>query len=68
MALDIYYFSNFLFPFIIYSSTLRMFRCVPVFEYQIININQYLQNQLKRLCQFDNNALSLKSSALVAFN
>ena len=45
-----------------------MFRCVPVFEYQIININQYIQNQLKRLCQFDNNALSLKSSELVALS
>ena len=59
MALNIYYFSNFLFPFIIYSSTLR----IPS-----LNIRSLTSTSIKRLCQFDNNGLSLKSCALVAFN
>ena len=70
MAVNISKFLKFIY-FLIYGfgyllSTL--FRCVRVFEYQIININQYIQYQLERLYQFDNNALSLKLSALVAFN
>ena len=49
-------------------STLILFECFSGLGYQMININQYIQYQLERLCKFDNIALSLKSSALVAFN
>ena len=70
MALDFTnYFSHLL-------STLILFECFYVrgfsagfkIKNQMININQYIQYQLERLSQFDNIALSLKSSALVAFN